>query len=98
MSINYRPLGNRIIVKKITVNEEKKIGAILVPEMAERLDIGEVVSVGIGEYAGSTGVLIPTECHVGDRCLFIKDGAYIPLNIDGEWYLLMRENNIEVIV
>jgi len=66
--------------------------------MAERLELGEVVATGIGEYASQTGVLIPPECKIGDRVFFIKDGAYIPLNIDNEWYLLMRENNIEVIV
>jgi chaperonin GroES len=95
MSIKYRPLGNRVIIKKITANEEKKIGTILVPEMAEKLDIGEVMAVGIGEYAPQTGVLIPMECQVGEHILFIKEGAYIPLNIEGEWFLLMRENNVE---
>ena len=98
MSNIYRPLGNRVIIRKIDVKEEKKIGSILVPEMAEKLEMGEVMAVGIGEHAPQTGTLVPMECKVGDQILFIREGAYIPLNIDDKWYLLMREQNIECIV
>lgn len=96
--VNYVPLGNRCIVRKIEVEEEIKIGSILIPEMAEKLAMGEIVTVGIGEYAIQTGLLIPTEVKVGDRVLFLKEGGHVPLSINGEWYLLMRESNIEVIV
>lgn len=96
--IKYRPLGNRIVIRPIAVEEEVKIGSIIVPEMAEKLAMGEVVAVGQGETAPSTGTLIPNECEVGQRVLFMKEGAFLPLRIADEHYLLMRESNIECIL
>ena len=97
MSIKYRPLGNRALIREIKIEEELKIGSILIPEMAEKLAMGEVVKIGIGEYAVNTGVLIPCECQEGDKVLFLREGGHVPLSIDGNWYLLMRESNIECI-
>lgn len=94
----FKPIKDRVIIRPIAVEEEVKIGSIIVPEMAEKLAMGEVVAVGIGEYANQTGVLIPNECEIGQRILYLKEGAFLPLRIGDEHYLLMRESNIECIL
>jgi chaperonin GroES len=92
--IVYKPLGNRVIVRPMEQKEEKKMGSIIVPEMADHLTIGAVEAVGKGEVAPSTGVLIPSGLKVSDLVLYRKEGAHIPL-LDGR--ILMRENDIEAI-
>jgi chaperonin GroES len=88
----YKPYGSRVIIRPIEQKEEKKIGNIVVPEVADHLQIGEIVGAGIGEYAANTGVLIPMECKMGDIVLFRKEAPHIPL-LNGT--LLMRANDLE---
>ena len=92
MTINIRPLHDRVIVKRIDEGEQVR-GGIIIPDSAkEKPQEGEVVAAGEGKYKedGSRQTL---DVRVGDRVLFGKySGSEIKL--DGEELLIMREDEI----
>jgi len=87
-----RPLGDRVLVKRIK-EEEKTKGGIIIPDTAkEKPQEGKVVAVGKGKVA-EDGKLIPTEVKAGDKVLFGKySGSEIKL--EGDEHLIMREDDI----
>jgi chaperonin GroES len=90
--MKFRPLHDRVVVKRIEA-EEKTAGGIIIPDTAkEKPQQGEVVSVGPGGRDES-GKLIPIDVKSGDRVLFGKwSGTEIKL--DGVEYLIMKESDI----
>ncbi|HVN90374.1 MAG TPA: co-chaperone GroES [Candidatus Binataceae bacterium] len=87
-----RPLGDRILVKRIK-EEEKTKGGIIIPDTAkEKPQEGKIVAVGKGKKT-EEGSVIPLEVKAGDRILFGKySGSEI--KIEGEDLLIMREDDI----
>jgi len=87
-----RPLGDRILVKRIK-EEEKTKGGIIIPDTAkEKPQEGKIVAVGKGKKT-EEGNVIPLEVKAGDRILFGKySGSEI--KIEGEDLLIMREDDI----
>ena len=90
--MKIRPLGDRILVKRIK-EEEKSKGGIIIPDTAkEKPQEGKVIAVGKGKYS-EEGKLIPIEVKAGDKILFGKySGSEIVL--EGEDHLIMREDDI----
>ena len=90
--MKFRPLHDRIVVKRIEA-EEKTAGGIIIPDTAkEKPQQGEVVSVGPGGR-DEAGKLIPIDVKPGDRVLFGKwSGTEVKL--DGVEYLIMKESDI----
>jgi chaperonin GroES len=90
--MKFRPLHDRVVVKRIDA-EEKTAGGIIIPDTAkEKPQQGEVVSVGPGGR-DETGKLIPIDVKPGDRVLFGKwSGTEVKL--DGVEYLIMKESDI----
>jgi chaperonin GroES len=90
--MKIRPLGDRILVKRIK-EEEKTKGGIIIPDTAkEKPQEGKVVAVGKGKI-NEDGKLIPTEVKAGDKILFGKySGSEV--KIDGEEHLILREDDI----
>lgn len=90
--MQFRPLHDRVVVKRIEA-EEKTAGGIIIPDSAkEKPQQGEVISVGPGGRDES-GKLIPVDVQVGDRVLFGKwSGTEVKL--DGVDYLIMKESDI----
>jgi len=88
----FRPLHDRVVVKRIDA-EEKTKGGIIIPDSAkEKPSQGEITAVGPGGRDES-GKLIPIDLKVGDRVLFGKwSGTEIKL--DGEELLIMKESDI----
>jgi chaperonin GroES len=88
----FRPLHDRVVVKRIDA-EEKTKGGIIIPDTArEKPSQGEVVAVGPGGR-DEAGKLIPIDIKVGDKVLFGKwSGTEIKL--DGEDVLIMKESDI----
>ena len=88
----FRPLHDRIVVRRITA-EEKTKGGIIIPDTAqEKPSQGEVIAVGPGGRDES-GKLIPIDLKTGDRVLFGKwSGTEVKL--DGEELLIMKESDI----
>src|SRR5258708_7052228 len=88
----FRPLGDRILIKRIK-EEEKTKGGIIIPDTAkEKPQEGKVVAVGKGKY-DDNGKLVPIEVKAGDKILFGKySGSEIKL--EGEDHLILREDDI----
>jgi chaperonin GroES len=94
--MKFRPLHDRVVVKRIDA-EEKTAGGIIIPDTAkEKPSQGEVVAVGPGGR-DETGKLIPLDVKAGDRVLFGKwSGTEVKL--DGVEYLIMKESDIMGVV
>jgi chaperonin GroES len=90
--MKFRPLHDRVVVKRIEA-DEKTAGGIIIPDTAkEKPQQGEVISVGPGGRDES-GRLIPIDLKAGDRVLFGKwSGTEVKL--DGVEYLIMKESDI----
>ncbi len=94
--MKFRPLHDRIVVKRIEV-EDKTAGGIIIPDSAkEKPSQGEIVAIGPGGR-DEGGRVIPIDLNVGDRVLFGKwSGAEV--KIDGAELLIMRESDIMGVV
>ena len=90
--MNIRPLQDRVIVKRLE-EEEKTKGGIIIPDAAkEKPQQGEVIAVGKGKVKDD-GSVLPLDVKVGDKILFGKY-AGTEIKIEGEEYLIMREDDI----
>ncbi len=88
----FRPLGDRVLVKRVE-EEQKTKGGIIIPDTAkEKPQEGEVVAVGPGAR-DEDGEYIKPELNVGDRILFGKwSGSEV--KIDGEDLIVMKESDV----
>ncbi len=88
----FRPLHDRVLVRRIEA-EEKTAGGIIIPDSAkEKPSEGEIVAVGSGSKA-EDGTVTPLDVKEGDRVLFGKwSGTEVKL--DGEDLLIMKESDI----
>ena len=90
--MKFRPLHDRVVVKRIDA-EEKTAGGIIIPDSAkEKPSQGEVTAVGPGGR-DEAGKLIPIDLKVGDRVLFGKWSG-TEVKIDGQELLIMKESDI----
>jgi chaperonin GroES len=86
-----QPLYDRVLVKRINVEEQTK-GGIFIPESAKEKPLeGEVVSMGPGRIIENRRV--PLDVKVGDRVLFAKYSE-TEITLDNEKYLLLKEDDI----
>jgi|SRR5690348_8215034 chaperonin GroES len=93
---NFRPLHDRVVVRRVD-SEEKTKGGIIIPDTAkEKPQEGEIIAVGSGARDES-GKLVPLDVKKGDRILFGKwSGTEVKLN--GEDLLIMKESDIMGII
>src|SRR5271163_5222789 len=90
--MKFRPLHDRVVVKRIE-GEEKTKGGIIIPDTAkEKPQEGEVIAVGPGGR-DEAGKLLPIDLKKGDRVLFGKWSG-TEVKIDGVEYLIMKESDI----
>jgi chaperonin GroES len=90
--MHFRPLHDRVVVRRIEA-EEKTSGGIIIPDTAkEKPQEGEVVAVGPGTRDDS-GSLVALSVKTGDRILFGKWSG-TEVKIDGEDLLIMKESDI----
>src|SRR6202163_211999 len=90
--MKFRPLHDRVVVKRIDA-EEKSAGGIIIPDTAkEKPSQGEIIAVGPGGRDES-GKLIPLDVKAGDRILFGKWSG-TEVKIDGVEYLIMKESDV----
>ena len=96
MTINFRPLHDRVVVRRVE-SEAKTAGGIIIPDTAkEKPQEGEVVAVGKGAV-GDDNEIIPLEVKAGDRVLFGKWSG-TEVKVDGQDLLIMKESDILGIV
>ena len=90
--MKFRPLHDRVVVKRLE-EELKTKGGIIIPDTAaEKPQTGKVVSVGPGAR-GEDGKLIPLGVKAGDKVLFGKWSG-TEVKIDGDELLIMKESDI----
>jgi chaperonin GroES len=90
--MKFRPLHDRVVVKRIDA-EEKSAGGIIIPDTArEKPSQGEIIAVGPGGR-DEAGKLLPIDLQVGDRVLFGKWSG-TEVKIDGQELLIMKESDI----
>ncbi len=94
--MSFRPLHDRVLVKRVK-EEEKTKGGIIIPDtVKEKPQEGKVVAVGAGAR-GDDGKITPLDVKPGDRVLFGKwSGSEV--TIDGEELIIMKESDILGIV
>ena len=90
--MKFRPLHDRVVVKRIDA-EEKSAGGIIIPDtVKEKPSQGEIVAVGPGGR-DEAGKLIPIDLKVGDTILFGKWSG-TEVKIDGQDLLIMKESDV----
>ncbi|MGB3722057.1 MAG: co-chaperone GroES [Pacificimonas sp.] len=90
--MNFRPLHDRVLVRRIEA-DEKTTGGIIIPDSAkEKPQEGEVVSAGTGAR-NDAGEIAPLEVKAGDKILFGKWSG-TEVKIDGEDLIIMKESDI----
>jgi chaperonin GroES len=90
--MKFRPLHDRIVIKRIDA-EAKSAGGIIIPDtVKEKPQQGEVVAVGPGGR-DENGKLVPIDVKTGDRVLFGKWSG-TEVKIDGAEYLIMKESDV----
>src|SRR6187397_1744173 len=96
MATNFRPLHDRVVVKRVE-SEERTKGGIIIPDTAkEKPQDGEVIAVGPGSR-DENGKLMALDVKAGDLILFGKWSG-TEVKIDGEDLLIMKETDIMGIV
>jgi chaperonin GroES len=94
--VTFRPLQDRVLVRRIE-EEEKSRGGIIIPDTAREKPMeGEVLAAGPGAR-GEDGKLHPLDVKVGDRVLFGKWSG-TEIKIDGEDLVVMKESDIMGVV
>jgi chaperonin GroES len=90
--MSFRPLHDRVVVRRLTA-EEKTSGGIIIPDTAKEKPMeGEVIAVGPGAR-NDQGQLVALDVKAGDRILFGKWSG-TEVKIDGVEYLIMKESDI----
>lgn len=94
--MKFRPLHDRVLVRRIE-QEEKTAGGIIIPDTAKEKPIeGEVIAIGSGTRL-EDGKVIPLDVKVGDRVLFGKWSG-TEVKFSGTEYLVMKESDIMGVV
>jgi chaperonin GroES len=98
MSLNLKPLGDRVIVEPIETDEETFAGgALVLPETArEKPQQGKILAAGPGKK-DDEGQRIPMDVEEGQRVLYAKYGG-TEIKIDGKKLLILKESDILAIV
>jgi chaperonin GroES len=94
--INIQPLSDRVLVKRLDEAEEQSVGGIIIPDTAkEKPQEAEVVATGPGRL--EDGNRVAPEVSKGDKVLIGKYSG-TEVKVDGDDYLIMREDDILAIV
>ena len=94
--MKFRPLHDRVVVRRLNA-EEKTAGGIIIPDTAQEKPMeGEIIAAGPGAR-NEAGQLVPLEVKDGDRILFGKWSG-TEVKIDGEELLIMKESDIMGII
>jgi len=92
ITTTFTPLHDRILVRRVEEGETVR-GGIIIPDSAkEKPQEGEVISVGKGK-SNDEGKVFPLDVKKGDRIFFGKSSG-TEIRIDGEEYLIMREEEV----
>ena len=94
--MNVRPLHDRVLVKRVSV-EDKSAGGIIIPETAKEKPVeAKVVAIGNGKRT-EEGKVLGMDVKKGDRILFAKYSGN-EIKLEGEDHLILREDEILAII
>ena len=93
--MNIQPLGDRVVIKALPLEEKTKSGIIMPDTAKEKPQEGEVVAVGLGRLEKNER--IPLDVKVGDRVIYSKY-AGTEVKYEGDEYLILRESDILAIL
>ncbi len=93
--MKVKPLGDRILIKKVDAEEKTASGIVLPGSAQEKPQMAEVLAVGPGAY--EDGKLVPMDVKVGDKVIFSKYGG-TEIKIDGETLSIMSQRDILAVV
>jgi chaperonin GroES len=93
--MNIRPLGERVVIRKLEAEEKTKSGIVLPGQAQEKPQIAEVVAVGPGGIV--EGKEIVMEVKVGDKVIFPKYSG-TEVKVDGEEYTIVEQSKLLAIV
>ncbi len=93
--MNIKPLGDRVVIKRLEAEEKTKSGIVLPGSAKEQPQMAEVMAVGPGGIV--EGKEIKMEVKVGDKVIFSKY-AGTEVKYDGEEYTILRQSDILAIV
>ncbi len=95
--MNLKPLDDRIVVRPNEAETQTASGLVIPDTAKEKPQQGEVLAVGPGKRADSTGELIPTDIKVGDIVLYSKYGG-TEIAVDGEDLLVLNGRDVLAVV
>lgn len=93
--MNIKPLGDRVVIKKLQAEETTKSGIVLTGAAKERPQEAEVVAVGLGAIVD--GKRVEMEVKLGDKVLYSKY-AGSEVKVNGEEYTILKQEDILAIV
>jgi len=93
--MNIRPLGDRVVIKKLEAEETTKSGIVLPGTAKEKPQLAEVIFVGPGGFV--EGKEVRMEVKVGDKVLFSKYSGN-EVKFDGQEYTILKQDDILAIV
>lgn len=93
--MKIKPLGDKVVIKMLEVEETTKSGIVLPGSAKEKPQVAEVIAVGPGAVVD--GELVPMEVKVGDKVLMSKYSG-TEIKFDGEEYTILKQNDILAIV
>ncbi len=93
--MNIKPLGDRVVIKKLEAEEKTKSGIVLPGAAKEQPQMAEVLAVGPGGMVD--GKEVKMELKVGDKIIFSKYSG-TEVKLDGEEVTILRQNDILAIV
>ena len=97
MSINIKPLEDRIIVKQLEAEQTTASGLVIPDTAKEKPQEGEVVAVGPGRFNEDGDERIPLDIAVGDKVIYSKYGG-TEVKYGGEEYLILSARDVLAIV
>jgi len=97
MTVELKPLADRIIVKPLAAEEKTKGGIVLPDSAKEKPQEGKIVAVGQGKV-NDAGSLVALELKVGDKVLYGKYSGTEITSKDGEALLIMREEEVLAVI
>lgn len=93
--MNIKPLGERVVIKKLEAEEKTKSGIVLPGQAQEKPQIAEVVAVGPGGYV--EGKEVKMEVKVGDKVIFPKYSG-TEIKYDGEEYTIIEQSKLLAVI
>jgi len=96
MAVNLKPLGDKVLVKRVEAETKTKGGIVLPDTAKEKPQEGKIISLGEGRLA-KDGSRVPFQVKKSDRVLFTSY-AGTEIKVDGEEYLVMSEDDVLAIV